>query len=190
MPTGLIIAAAMHDVGHPGSNNHFLVATSAPLAIQVTRTAEPCLLSLSPASLPHISRHPGDTHCRALYRPCRDSLCNFCGRPVVYYLSSNHISQPLHALPHLSLPRLSIPRLFRSPVQRPFPPGKHALGHGLLPHAKAGQQLRRRPDALHEKRTAVYTASLCIPSSALLFPSPLALFAPFPMAIAACNIPS
>ena len=51
MPTGLIIAAAMHDVGHPGSNNHFLVATSAPLAIQVTRTAEPFLLSLSPASL-------------------------------------------------------------------------------------------------------------------------------------------
>ena len=31
---GLLIAAAVHDVGHPGSNNHFLTATSAPLAIQ------------------------------------------------------------------------------------------------------------------------------------------------------------
>ena len=31
---GLLIAAAVHDVGHPGSNNHFLIATSAPLAIQ------------------------------------------------------------------------------------------------------------------------------------------------------------
>ena len=31
---GLIIAAAIHDVGHPGLNNKYLTLTSAPLAIQ------------------------------------------------------------------------------------------------------------------------------------------------------------